>query len=113
MVREISAFGIDTKTAKVIVLAVIAWYDELRRVRLQVSRQGRKVGRPRKMTPKMADRARALRAQGLSYRAIGERMGVRPHTVWYELQPPERRLVIMRKIRRNVNRWRAEREVPL
>jgi hypothetical protein len=110
---EIAQFGIDPKVSKAIVKAVIAWYEDMRKIRMRVSMQGRKAGRPRKMTPAMAEQARKLRATGMSYDNIGLVLGVKGHTVWYELLPPERRAECMKRLRRGMDRWRRAREIPI
>ncbi len=112
--RTVMTYGVKSKkTARAIVIAVLRWERTLYSLHLKRSLAGKKVGRPRKMTPAMADKARALRAQGLSYRAIGEQLGVRGDTVRYELLPLKKRRVVMQKLRENVDRWRAAREVPI
>lgn len=110
---EIAQFGVDPKVSKAIVRAVIAWHEDMRKIRMRIAIQGKKVGRPRRMTPEMADDARRLRATGLSFNRIGELLGVKGHTVWYELLPPDRRAVHMKRIRKGVDKWRREREIPI
>lgn len=83
--------GIDTTTSTGrFMLTILAGLAEMERelVRertiagLEAARAGgRHGGRPRALTPVAAKRARALRVKGLSYREIGEVLGVHATTV--------------------------------
>jgi hypothetical protein len=110
---DVAAFGVDADSAESIVLAIIAWYEELRKVCMRISTQGCVVGRPRKMSPRMVEDAKKLRALGLSYAKIGAMLGVRGCTVWYELLPKDRRAKQKKRLRAGVDRWRAARETPI
>jgi len=111
IVDEIAGYGIAPGTSEVIVRAVIDWYEDMRKVRMRMSTSGQKIGRPRTMTSHQVAEARRLRATGLSFRAIGDCLGVKGRTVWYELLPPKVRVVKMKKLRVNVDKWRAAREI--
>jgi DNA invertase Pin-like site-specific DNA recombinase len=56
----------------------------LERARIRLARQGRTLGRPRKSID--LARARAMRAEGETWRAIGEKFGVSPAFVWLRLK---------------------------
>lgn len=85
------AEGIDTTTSTGrFMLTILAGLAEMERelVRertiagLEAARAGgRHGGRPRALTPVAVKRARALRGKGLSYREIGEVLGVHATTV--------------------------------
>jgi hypothetical protein len=105
IVEEIEKFDIDSKIAEAIVLAVVEWYDEVRRLRMKMNMQGRKAGRPRKMTAEQVREAGRLRECGMSFDKIGAVLGVKGRTVWYELLPIDRRQKIMKRVRKTVDRW--------
>jgi DNA invertase Pin-like site-specific DNA recombinase len=76
--------------AIVAVLAAVAKQERLRmseRTRAGLARaraKGIRLGRPRKAIP--LPEARRLRAQGLTWRAIGDKFGVSPAFVWVKLK---------------------------
>lgn len=113
IVDEVAKYGLAPATSKTIVLAVIEWYEDVRKIKMNVATAGKKIGRPRVMSPTIAARAKRLRSKGMSFAAIGAKLGVKGHTVWYELLPADRRASHMKRLRANVDRWRLARETPV
>lgn len=80
--------------AIVAVLAAVAKQERIRmsertkagleRARIRLAREGRTLGRPRKTID--VRQARAMRAEGATWRAIGERFQVSPAFVWLRLK---------------------------